>query len=268
MSPLRLALASSSLLLASCVASRPEVAPPQFLRPVEVTVTVEPKVGTFEAPRATVVEEVRQVDLELALHVVQPRVLEALKSQRGVRVFSATACPEQDVERWLAELHAQGELQALKSDDTLLQLAGGRSGFVEHVKHVAYIRAFEMQQNSDSAIADPQIDIVDEGVCLRASGALAADGAATDVDLELRLAVLDRPLRERKVNLLTHGAVPVTVQAPTGWTWTLHTAEPLAPGEALLVTGCMDTTNGPAFVAILRATHPAPAPQPIALARD
>lgn len=268
MSPLRLALASSSLFLASCVALAPEVAPPQFLRPVELTVMVEPKVGMFEAPAASVVEEGRRVDLELALHLVEPRVLEALKSQRGVRVFSATACPEQDVERWLGELHAQGELQSLKADDTLLSLAGGRPGFVQHVKHLAYIRAFEMRQNSDSAIADPQIDVVDEGVSLRASGALAADGSATDVDLELCFAVLDRPLRERKVNLLTHGAVPVTVQAPTGWTWTLHTAEPLAPGEALLVTGCMDTTNGPAFVAVLRSTHPAAAPQPIALARD
>lgn len=256
MSRIRLGLAFLSLSLASCVASRPEVAPPEFLRPVGLTVWVEPKVGAFETPTASVAEEGRQVDLELALHLVEPRVLETLGSQRGVRVFSATACPEKDVERWLGELHAQGELQALKSSDTLLQLAGGRSGFVQHVKHVAYIRAFEMQQEADSAIADPQIDVVDEGVSLRASGARSADGSATDVDLELSVALLDRPLRERNVNLLSGVGVPVTVQAPTGWTWTLHTAEPLAPGEALLVTGCMDKVRGPAFVAVLRTSPP------------
>jgi hypothetical protein len=266
MSKIRLGVAFVSLFLASCAATRPEVAPPEFLRPVALTVTVEPKVGEFEAPTASVTDEGRQVELQLALHLVEPRVLEALKSQRGVRVFSATACPEKDVERWLGELHAQGELRSLKAEDNALQLAEGRPGFIQHVKHLAYIRAFEMQQEGNAAIADPQIDVVDEGVSLRASGARAADGLAIDVDLELCFAVLDRPLRERTVHLLSGAGVPVTVQAPTGWTWTLHTDEPLAPGEALLVTGCMDTVRGPAFVAVLRSTPSAGGPQEIARA--
>ena len=83
MSRIRLGLAFVSLSLASCVASRPDVAPPEFLRPVGLTVWVEPKVGAFGAQTASVADEGRQVDLELAQRTQAPNHLREQNQQHG-----------------------------------------------------------------------------------------------------------------------------------------------------------------------------------------
>jgi len=252
------------VLLASCAASRPTHAPLAVLRPVDLTLNVEPTLAPLQLADGMSAEAADGVALELSLYAVKPSALEALSEERGSSPVCSSACSSDEVAKWLAALRASGELlTASIGDSRTILVAGNQSGHVHQLKRRAYIKGFELVRRGDALVADPQIDVVDEGLMLTAKSERDVAAGKTAVDVELRMVVLDHPLRERTLRVVKHGA-PVTVQSPTGLTWTLRTSDALAEDEALVLTGFVAASQGPAFVAVLR---PRPSSTTVASAR-
>jgi hypothetical protein len=226
-------------LAAGCASiSHDAIAPLAVLRNPDLHVVVEPTLGSLRSETSEAsapADEDLDERLGVWIYRVDRRVLESVPMSDRSLVGAAT-CSRTEVDRWLESVRACGELELapLASKPALTADSGSRA-FVCVTSETAFIRGFELQQKGDIGIADPRIDVIAEGLLLEAR-AEPASGGASEVSLDLTLCELDRPIRERVVRL-TAGNLPLTVQEPSGVTWTLSLRESLADDEVLVLTG-------------------------------
>jgi hypothetical protein len=151
----------------------------------------------------------------------------------GERLF-ALSLERAERDRLLAWLSEAPEAELISAPELVLH--DGQRGHLSVLNQVAYVAAFEVAQDAGIAVADPQVDVAQEGLVVATRPRLSSDGARVALEIELIDASLERPLRFEELRL-PGGAAPVQVQRPSCLTQRLATRADLALGASLALGG-------------------------------
>jgi hypothetical protein len=234
--------------------SHDAVSPVDVHRREEVRLVVEPQsagLADAEYHADPVAPGTPMSTLRLELYFAD---VDAIEDALGDRSGSLTGvvCSRAEADRLCDELTRAGAERPLDLPRaSTLQLFDGQRGSIAVMNQTAYVAGFEVVQHDDQAIADPRIDVAQDGVLLTAVMRGVASGAHS-IDLELTVCELERPFEERTIELF-HRSVPVTVQLPRAILRRLSLASQLAPDEALVFGGAAlhSTRDGKALIAVL-----------------
>ena len=117
------------------------------------------------------------------------------------------------------------------------------------VNQTAYVRDFEVEIRDGAAIADPIVDVVQDGVTVQAA-ATPLDGGALGVSLELTVADLQQPIPTFETRIGV-GTAPVTIQLPQVLMRRVEAAVELGHGHTVvLVLPAMAGTRYLATIAV------------------
>ncbi len=101
-----------------------------------------------------------------------------------------------------------------------VQTFSGQRASVQVVNQISYVKDFEIQVVQGAAIADPVIDVIQEGIVLETSFLAEPDGRVLRGSAEVKLSAVVRPIREVTTKLALGGSA-VTFQKPevhtSGW---------------------------------------------------
>ncbi|MBI1382785.1 MAG: hypothetical protein GC161_17060 [Planctomycetaceae bacterium] len=103
------------------------------------------------------------------------------------------------------------------------------------LNQVAYIQDYDVQIAQGAAIADPIIQVIQDGVVLDVRPVVSADRRFITLELRPTVAELDRPLRELTVTLANQGSV--TLQLPEVEIQRARTTVPLPDGGTVMLGG-------------------------------
>lgn len=118
---------------------------------------------------------------------------------------------------------AEGELDdarrgmlASKDANVLTQpsivTGGGQRATVSIINQVSYVADFEIDVNGDSAVVDPEIKVVQEGLLLDLCPIIDTDGQTIHLIPRLEVDTLQRPIREFETEI--GGIAELTIQVP------------------------------------------------------
>lgn len=140
-----------------------------------------------------------------------------------------------------------------------LTFHAGEEGEVRLIREIAYVSSYELEWTGESALADPVIEVAQEGVLLRARAEIPQDsgenGAPPAVALELNLALSEiaEPFPQSRVEL-PGSFSPVTIQQPVAATQRLDARATLRESDALLLFALSPDRPGE-LVLVLVAAH-------------
>lgn len=95
-----------------------------------------------------------------------------------------------------------------------LSVYNGQRANASIVNQTSYIKDFEVEVVKGAAIADPIIDVVQDGMVVDFSSMMHPDGKTISVDARVSIASLKRPIEEFETTLSGLGS-SVTIQIPT-----------------------------------------------------
>lgn len=121
-----------------------------------------------------------------------------------------------------------------------LSVMEGQSGTITILNQVAYISGFELSGKDDTRIADPVIDVMQEGIVLGLR-AQSVDADRMNLSLDLALVDLVKPIQTQQISL---GGAPVTIQTPVVYTQRMKGQGKVAESNVLVLTGMADRDNG------------------------
>lgn len=197
-------------------------------------------------------EALPTLNVQMSLLAVEPSLAERVLGERATGLVSLLARREQ-VEAALAELRAAGELSDAELQNVTLTLRDGQTGNAMVVQQEAYIQSFELVVSPESAIADPQVGVLNDGLLLVVTARADEGSDKTALDFALTLAEYERPFKVREIELVG-AAAPVQIQVPEGLVRRLNTSVDLGPEEVLVIGGSSLPVQGDrvllAFVAV------------------
>jgi hypothetical protein len=246
------------LSLAACSSVHsPALQPLTVLRHENLLRVVEP---SFAAMKATAIEagwesgprDSAKIGVSVELYGVDLLSLRQALGD-GANLFSGAVVSRAEADGLkaaLAERVATGACTQIH-DAGLTIFAGGRANVLV-VNQRAYISGFQISSTADVAIADPRIDIAEDGILLLVD--VEPIGQANEIafGFELLQSTLDRDFEERDIQLLP-GLAPVTLQLPHGISCKTTGSSRLSSDEALVFTGSQHMPGGSsrAMLAIL-----------------
>ena len=127
-----------------------------------------------------------------------------------------------------------------------LSVMEGQSGTITILNQVAYISGFELSGKESTRIADPVIDVMQEGIVLGLR-AQSSDEKRMDLSLDLALVDLVKPIQTQEISL---GGAPVTIQTPVVYTQRMKGQGNVAESKVLVLTGMADREDGVYIVLI------------------
>ena len=144
---------------------------------------------------------------------------------------------------WVApRAQALDALQELIDSGRAERVHEARLGVHEHQpawvsmeRQEAYVSSYAVTRSPAALLADPTVDILNEGFRMKAVAELAEDGGAW-LDLELTLVELERPIESVEVTI-PGSATPVTLQLPVAKQQVLSTGLRLADTDGALLSG-------------------------------
>lgn len=136
----------------------------------------------------------------------------------------------------------------------MLVLLEDQRGHVAVVNQTAYVSGFEVLVQDAVSIADPQVDVFNDGLLVEVRGRLTEDDERVALDVAVTMSDLRKPIPEFQTELFGHGA-PVTIQQPVASSQHLETSLELAEGETLVLIG--DALDGsPTFTFLFLSATP------------
>jgi hypothetical protein len=225
-------------LLAACAAApRAPIAPLQGARPLELRLAVEPLSGparVLEVPPERAGEgrlavRVRVRWLAAPLDALAQAVGEQARSLFGV------VCPREQARGLVGALLAE-DVGGIETSEVVLGLQADEEGYMTWLNEQAYLAGFEVVAGRAEVIADPRVEVVQDGTVLRVRATRGPGAEDWTLALELTTVELDRPLAARTLELGGFGA-PLTLQVPSGILRRLRCGASQAPDEALLLGG-------------------------------
>jgi hypothetical protein len=174
---------------------------------------------------------------------------EALLGPIGGRLAALEVSPA-DLAKLLETVRKQRVERLI--DGGAVVVAVGRPGEVRVTRQVSTIAAFELTQRPGEAIADPVIDVAEEGCLVRlVRRAPAGGGTGDEFSIEFVASTLEHPIREHALSL-PGSTVEVTIQAPAFLTQRVETGATLSSEKALLLAGIPSTGLGETMLVALR----------------
>ncbi len=117
-----------------------------------------------------------------------------------------------------------------------LSLVAGHGGYISVSNQVAYLERFELVAYGRDCVADPAVGVAEEGFLLKAHPEQPSAAGGVPLQLELVVASLEQPMRERTVALPGSGAL-VSLQSPLSTSQKLATELELGPDDLLILGG-------------------------------
>jgi len=242
--------------LASCSSVRHEkLEPLTVLRQQELLRVVEPGSAKFEA-RWTPPElqsQGRRVRLGLQMFGVDPECLRQALGE-GPELLGAVVVPREQATRLCEALKRRGEREVHGLSDSTLEVFAGDEACVSVGNERAFVGAFEISTTAAGAIADPRIDVAQEGILFHVEVEPLQGTEEIGFRFELTQSFLDHPFLRRNVGLQA-GRVPVTLEIPIGLRDQLNARIRLRGDEAI-VFACdrlVNDGNGRSMLAVLTA---------------
>lgn len=103
------------------------------------------------------------------------------------------------------------------------------------LNQVAYVQDYDVEIAQNASIADPIIDVIEDGVILDVRPVVSADRRFITLELRPTVAQLQRPIREVSTSLGTGGEV--TIQLPEVEISRVRTSVPMPDGGTVLLGG-------------------------------
>ena len=173
---------------------------------------------------------------------------EALFGPIGARPAALEVTPA-DAQRLLDSVQAQSAERVIEPG--VVSVASGQPGELRVSKQCAYVAAFELSQTPEARVADPIVQVIEDGYLLRLSALSPAEDGAAKLGVELVSSDLERPMREHVIHL-SGSSLPVTVQEPACLTQRLQTSAALSDTRALLLAGIPAREAGRTLLVVLR----------------
>ena len=235
-------LAGVALLASACATSQPtEAVKLEVLPDFEVSYSgalndkTEP-----EIPQYTQAES----DTDVA-YTLEAKIL-SCSAEQGEEIFGKRA---QVIGAWSMPadeltLERMSKLEVVSAPR--LMVFEGQNGVITIVNQVSYISGFEIEGKADQRIADPVIDVVQDGLML---GLRATSGDATHMNLQLDLTLADlvRPIKTQTVQL---GGAGVTIQTPVVYIQRMKAQGKVSQDKVLVLTG-MTKRDGSIYVVLI-----------------
>ncbi len=206
--------------------------------------------GSLEAagPGAELAAEPSEVRIRTTLVQLSTAESETLFGPIGARPAALEVAPA-DVERLLVSIDAQHSERLLSYGS--LKLAEGKPAELRVARQCAYVAAFELSQRPGEAIADPIVQVAEDGYLLRITLRPCDESASLELAVEVVRSDLELPMREHVISL-PGSAIPVTVQQPAFFTQRIQTNASLSAERALLLCSIPAREAGQTMLVVLR----------------
>lgn len=135
---------------------------------------------------------------------------------------------------------SKNERAELVTRPSILVFNTARSN-IQVLNQVAYVQDFDVQIATAAAIADPIIQVVQDGVVLDVRPVISADRRFVTLDLRPTVATLVRPIQEVSTSLASTGTV--TIQLPELELQRMRTVVSVPDGGTLLLGGLKSYEN-------------------------
>ena len=122
------------------------------------------------------------------------------------------------------------------------------SASMSHLRQTSYVRDFEVEVQKAAFIANPVIDVVQDGVSIETAAAIVQEGVA-GVSLEVTVSDLKKPIPEVTANL-GGSSLPVKIQLPQLITTQARVAVELPRGHTVVFA--LPTVAGTRHVLLLK----------------
>lgn len=172
---------------------------------------------------------------------------EAMLGSPGARPV-ALEVKLQDVEGLFAAMQAQGSKRVFES--STLAIAPDQPGELRVASQCAYIAAFQLSQTPEQAIADPIIEVTEDGCLLRLFARPSSEAGTLELSVDLALCELERPIQQREI-VLAGGLSPLTVQVPANFKQRIQTDASLSGERALVIAGIPAREAGQTLMVVL-----------------
>ncbi len=121
-----------------------------------------------------------------------------------------------------------------------LSVTNGQSAYIGVMNQISYVQDYEAQVAQASAITDPVIGVVNDGIVLEVRPVVAHDRASTILQVKPTIASLVRPFRTQT---LTLGNFPATLQLPELRASRAATSAVVPDGATMLIGGLKRIRN-------------------------
>jgi tetratricopeptide (TPR) repeat protein len=164
-----------------------------------------------------------------------PEVIEA----SGGMSFQWTYLDDSQLELILRAV-SKSERVELVSAPRILVSNTGRANLTV-LNQVVYVKDFDVEIAQGASIADPIIDVIQDGVILDVRPVVSADRRFITLELRPTIATLRRPIRERATTLGSQSSV--TIQLPEVDIQRVRTSIPMPDGATVMLGGLKVSEN-------------------------
>ena len=138
--------------------------------------------------------------------------------------------------------------------DSRLGVFAERTSYIAVANQIAFISSFEVEKSGDVLVADPVVDVLQDGVVARVRVSPAAPAANGALELEIALAMTDveHPIQDAEAHI-PGSAVPVKLQLPIACRQELRSTFALASDECAVLSGLATSDPERRLLAFVRA---------------
>lgn len=253
--------AAAALALSACASTASRVASPLVAgEHQDARLVVETQSSGFEPPvyRSGADDpSLPTISVHTRLLAVDPRLAERILGERADVLVSLVA-DRARVSAALDELSAAGKLDAGNElQNVTLTLRDGGEGIVTVTRQEAYVSSYELVVSEQNAIADPRVEVINDGLLLNVRASTDPEDGSIALDLELTLTELEHPLAQREIRL--SASAPVTIQTPECLVRELKTGARLGVDGVLVIGGAsLPVDEDRVLVAFVTAEAAAP----------
>lgn len=207
-------------------------------------------VGLLENELGTAGLEAAPDDTTTAIHLRVRTVAMSLKTARRLigwtpRAGRAWSTRRADARRFLERCSELDGVRVTTSPE--LMMFEGQEASISVTNQTAYVKGYRVQFDGTTALADPVVDVFTDGILLMASGRVEEAQNTVELDLDVMLSDLRRPIPEYEASLMTHTS-PVTIQQPVASSQRLQARIGIPADQTLvLVAARLDGSNEQLF---------------------
>ncbi len=127
-------------------------------------------------------------------------------------------------------------------DSQILTVLNGQRGYISVINQTTYIQDFTVEVAQAAFIADPEVNVVQDGVVLDVRPSISYDRKHITLDLQPTVAELTRPI-PTFTTALAGTTLPVTIQFPQLTVRSMATTVKVPDGGSVLIGGLNEVLN-------------------------